>query len=202
MTDQPSSSEVDILAEMKHSWTESLRFYSNLGKEDRERWVVGEFLNCLSVPFVTDELCSHPQRSKVDIEFRQARFQVKEIPDPNFRRGDEIKKTYRRVMDAKTLQDTVGSGFVYDVPPVVSGYDLVRDNARELAVKEKYMDCKASLDLLFYVTRTMASVVEMKDVKVEELSPLGWRSVSCLMGGRAIVLYATLEAPAFLHTTP
>ena len=202
MTDQPSLSEADILAEMKRYWAESLRFYSNPGKEDRERWVVGEFLNFLSVPFSPDELRSDPQRSKVDVEFRQARFQVKEIPDPNFRRSDEIKDTYRRVMEAKTLQDTVGPGFVYDVPPVVSGYDLVLDNARELAFKEKYMDCKASLDLLFYVTRTRASVVETKDVKIEELSSLGWRSVSCLMGNRALVLYATLEAPVFFRSTP
>ncbi|CAH1073398.1 conserved hypothetical protein [Candidatus Nitrotoga sp. 1052] len=200
MNDQMSTSEAGILAEMKRYWAESHRFYSNPGKEDRERWVVEEFLNCLSVPFTNDELQSHPQYSKVDIEFRQARFQIKEIPNPNFRRGDEIKDTYRRVMEAKTLQDTVGPGFVYEVPPVVSGYGLVRDNAHKLAFEEKYIDCKANIDLLFYITRTRASIVEMKDVKIEELSPLGWRSVSCLMGSRALVLYATLEAPAFLHT--
>ena len=199
MNNQPLLSEAEILAEMKRYWADTHQFYSRQGKEDRERWVVEEFLNCLSVSFATDELHPHPQHSQVDIEFRQARFQVKEIPNPNFRRGDEIKSTYRRVMEAKTLQDTVGPGFVYEVPPVVSGYDLVRDKARDLAFEEKYMDCKTNLDLLFYITRTRASIVETNDVKVEEMSSLGWRSVSCLMGSRALVLYATLEAPAFLR---
>lgn len=199
MSNQRLTSEAEILAEMKRSWVENRHFYSNAGKEERERWVVGEFLKCLSVPFIPDQLHSPPQKSKVDVEFQRARFQVKEIPDPNFRRGDEIKDTYRRVMEAKTLQDTVGLGFVYDVPPVVSGYHLVRDNARMLALSEKYINYKASLDLLCYVTRTRASVVQVQDVKPEELSSLGWRSVSCLMGSHALVLYASLEAPAFLR---
>lgn len=202
MNDQPSPSEADLLAEMKSSWAESFHFHSEKGKEERERWVVGEFLNCLSVPFVSNELHSPPQQSKVDVEFRLARFQVKEIPDPNLRRSDENKDMYRRVMEAKTLQDIVGPGFVYDVPPVVSGYDLVRDNARELAFSKTYMDDKATLDLLFYVTRTRASVVRMQDIKLGELASLGWRSVSCLMGSHALVLYTALDAPAFLRPTP
>lgn len=200
MVDQPSPTEADLLAEMKRSWSENLRFHSNAGKEERERWVVAEFLNHLPISFDPKELRSHAQHSKVDVEFRDARFQVKEIPDPNFRRGDEIKTTYRRVMNAKTLQDTVGPGFVYDVPPVVSAYDLVRDTARELACSETYKDHKATLDLLCYVTRTRASVIAVQDVIPEELSWLGWRSISCLMGNRAMVLHAGSGAPAFLRS--
>lgn len=201
MSDETSPSEADLLAEMKHAWTEHFQFYSNKGKEEREHWVVEEFLNRLSVPFGSDELHSPPQQSKVDVEFRQARFQVKEIPDPNFRRGDEIKGTYRRVMEAKTLQDTIGPGFTYDVPLVVSGYELVRDNARQLASNEKYIDCKASLDLLYYVTRTRASLVQIQDVNAKELSYFGWRSVSCLMGNHALVLFAAFDAPDFLRAS-
>ena len=200
MIEKPSSNEADLLAEMKRSWSENLQFYSNAGKEERERWVVGEFLIYLALPFNPNELHSHTQQSKVDVGFRDARFQVKEIPDPNFRRGEAIKTTYRRVMNAKTLQDTVGPGFVYDVPPVVSAYDLVRDRACELACNETYKNHKATLDLLFYVTRTRASIIAMHEVKTEELSLLGWRSISCLMGNRAVVLHAGPDAPLFLHT--
>ena len=139
MTDQPLFSEADLLAEMKRSWAESLRFYSNPGKEDRERWVVGQFLNCLSVAFIPDELRSHPQQSKVDVEFGQARFQIKEIPGPNFRRSDEIKDTYRRVMEAKTLQDLLApkAGILYYVAFVDRGevrrvISLRRANRREV----------------------------------------------------------------------
>lgn len=202
MTDQPSPSEADLLAEVKLYWTERLRFYSNKGKAARERWVVGEFLSRLSVPFTPDELHSPPQRSKVDVEFRTARFQVKEIPDPNFQCGYEVKDTYRRVMAAKTLRETVGGDFIYDVPTVVSGYEIVLNNARDLAFTEQYMETKANLDLLFYVTRTRASIIKMCEVMPENLSSFGWRSVSCVMGNHALVLYATLEAPVFLRVAP
>src|SRR4249920_3168078 len=97
---EPTADERALLAEMKRSWSENLRFYSNAGKEERERWVVAEYLTRLPVPFDPNELRSHVQKSKVDVEFRDARFQVKEIPDPNFRRGEEIKTTYHRVMNA------------------------------------------------------------------------------------------------------
>lgn len=200
MMDEPTADERALLAEMKRAWSENLRFYSNAGKEDRERWVVAEFLTHLRVPFDPNELRSHIQKSKVDVEFRDARFQVKEIPDPNFRRGDEIKTTYHRVMNAKTLQDTVGPGFVYDVPHVESAYNLVRDTARDLATSATYKDHKATLDLLCYVTRTRASVISANEVRPEELSLLGWRSISCLIGSQAVALYAGSDGPTFLQS--
>lgn len=197
--DEPTADERALLAEMKRSWSENLRFYSNAGKEERERWVVAEFLTHLPVPFDPNELRSHVQKSKVDVEFRDARFQVKEIPDPNFRRGDEIKTTYHRVMNAKTLQDTVGPGFVYDVPRVESAFDLVRDTARELACSATYKDHKGTLDLLCYVTRTRASFISVKEVRPEELSLLGWRSISCLIGAQAVALYTGPDAPTIFQ---
>ena len=112
MNDSLPSDEAALLAEMKRDWAEQFRFFSNPGKEEREQWIVKEFLAGLRVSFLDTELLSHPQASKVDVEVHGAQFQVKEITDPNFRRGDETKATYRRVMAAQTLQDTVGPGFV------------------------------------------------------------------------------------------
>lgn len=198
MTGQQSSAEADLLAEMKRDWTEHLQFYSNKGKEERERWVVGEFLTQLAVRFAPDELRSPPQHSKVDVEFREARFQVKEIPDPNVRRSDEIRDTYRRVVGAKTLKDTLDPGVIYDVPPVVNGYEIVRENARQLALSKKYIDCKSGLDLIYYITRTRVSIIQMQDVNPAELCSFGWRSVSYLMGNHALVLCTAFNVPGFL----
>lgn len=192
-------SEAQILVNMKRLWEKNFQFYSRKGQEERERWVVSEFLDCLSIPFLSQELRSLEQRSKVDVEFREGKFQIKEIPDPNLRRNDEIKTIYRRVMKAENLQEITGPGFVYDVPPVISGYELVKDKARCLAFSRNYEEHKASLDLLFYITRTMVSVIEPCEIQHEELSSLGWRSISCLMGNHALVLYASHDAPAFLR---
>jgi len=191
--------EEKLLAEMKRNWEDNLQFYSNAGKEARERWVISEFLSCLSIPFTPEELRSHEQKSKIDVEFREGRFQIKEITDPDIRRNAEIKTTYERVMNAKTLQETVGPGFAYDIPSIVSGYDLVKERARDLASSDKYVECKSNLDLLFYVTRTRASIIKPFEINREELSSLGWRSISCLMGRDAMVLYASCQAPIFLR---
>ena len=191
--------EAALLAEMKRAWADQFHFFSNPGKEERERWVVNKFLVQLGLPFSDTELHSHHQASKVDVEFRDADFQVKEITDPNFRRGDEIRITYQRVLEAKTLQDTVGPGFVYDVPSPVSGYALVRDTAIELATSTTYRDHRARLDLLCYVTRTRTSLITRDQLRLAEMAAVGWRSVSCLIGNQATVLYAGPCAAAFLR---
>lgn len=186
---------------MKNSWTEQLRFFSNAGKEERERWVVAEFLGLLSVMFTADELRSPEQQSKVDVAFREARFQVKEILNPETHRGAEVKETYHRVIAAQTLQETVGPGFVYDTPSPSNSYDLIREKARELGLSETYRKHKHDLDLLFYITRTHTSRIQPKEIKISELSILGWRSISCLMGNQAHVLFARSDAPCFLITS-
>lgn len=198
MTDNDFTEE-KLLAEMKRNWEDNFQFYSNAGKEARERWVVSEFLSCLFISFTPEELRSQEQKSKIDVEFREGRFQIKEITDPDIRRNAEIKTTYERVMNAKTLQKTVGPGFACDIPSIVSGYDLVKERARDLALSEKYVECKSNLDLLFYVTRSRASIIKPFEINREELSSLGWRSISCLMGRDAMVLYASCQAPIFLR---
>lgn len=189
-----------MLTEMKRAWAELRRFFSNTGKEDREHWVVSEFLRCLKMEFSATELRSPPQASQVDVEFRAACFQVKEITDLSIRRNDEINTTHERVMRATTLQDTVGPCFVFDIPPPVSGYSVVRDVAADLATRSTYCDHKASLDLLCYITRTRTSRITADQLRVPEIAAFGWRSVSCLIGDQAYVLYAAADAPAFLRS--
>lgn len=199
MSDQPSPTEADILEAMRCFWESESRFFSGKGEKKREHWVVREFLGRLSIAFAADELHSHEQKSKVDVEFRDARFQVKEITEPNCRRGAEIKDSYLLHMNAKTLKDTIAPVFGYDIPSILNGYDLVREGAQELSSDARYLQSKADLDLLFYVTRSRVSVVQQQEVKADELSSLGWRSISCLMGDRALVIFAHADAPAFLR---
>lgn len=191
--------ESELLAEMKRDWIEQLRFFSNPAKGERERWVVNEFLVHRGIACSDSELRSHHQASPVDVEFREARFQVKEITDPNLRRSKEIKTTYQRVVDAKTLQETVGPGFVYDVPPPVCGYTLVHDAARTLAGRVPYRAHRSQLDLLFYITRTRTSPIAADQVRLDEMASIGWRSISCLVASQAMVLCASPASPVFLQ---
>lgn len=199
MSSPSPSNEADFLEEMKRSWASDFHFFSNAGKEERERWVVGEFLSLRAVDFSVEELHSHEQQSKVDVEFRNARFQIKEIVTPGDHRGADVKATYRRVMAAKSLQETIGPGFSYGVPPIADTFELIREKAEELATDRRYLEVKMTLDLLFYVTRTNASHLEQGTIGAVQLASLGWRSISCLMGSEAVVLFAREDAPDFLR---
>lgn len=72
MTDHSPTTDAEILEAMKRSWASDLHFFSNAGKEERERWVVKEFLDQLSIKYSVEELFSHEQKSDVDVQFRDA----------------------------------------------------------------------------------------------------------------------------------
>jgi hypothetical protein len=194
-----SRTDAEILTSMRESARDELLFFSNQGKEERERWVVSQFLQHRSLNFLETELRSPHQCSKTDVQFRDANFQVKEIVNPGTRRNDEIGDNYERLMAAGTLEDVIGTQFVYDVPPATTIYTLVSGEAGCVAIKQKYSTIKHELDLLFYVTRTHASPVRKEEIDAEFLASLGWRSISCLAGTEAIVLFAQADAPAFLR---
>lgn len=192
-------SDAELLSVMRTSAKEELDFFSNNGKEARERWVVGQFLCRLPIAFKDDELESLPQQSKTDVRFRDAGFQVKEIPNPGTKRGSEVKATYERLVAATSLAKVIGPQFSYDNPPPTTMYVLVSEASASLAAQQKYANVKAEIDLLFYVTRTHASHIRRDEIDMENLASLGWRSISCLAGERATVLFAQQHAPAFLR---
>lgn len=190
----------ELLDVIRRSWDKEMRFFSNAGKEERECWVVGEFLRNLSVSFSEQELISFEQHSKTDVGFREARFQIKEIMNKGSRRGAEIKALWQQAKTASRVEEIVGAGLVYDNPPPIRGYELICDRARTLATSGKYdLDTRQSLDLLFYVTRTNASPIQSTEIKRDEFISLGWRSVSCLIGSESLVLFTQDDAPELLR---
>jgi len=51
---------------------------------------------------------------------------------------------------------------------------------------------------MIYVTRPRASLIQAEEIKSEEFSDLGWRSVSCVNSKQAVVLHSTQSAPMFI----
>jgi hypothetical protein len=100
---------------------------------------------------------------------------------------------------AKKLAETIGPPISYDFPLPVAAYSLVAVEAKKLAESRKYADFKRDLDLLFYITRQHASQVLPEEIDRKFLAALGWRSISCLGGPQAIVLFANADAPKFLR---
>lgn len=191
-------SELELLEELRASAREELRYLSNGGKEERERWVISEFLTLQKIEFSEDELHSPSQHSKIDVEFRNAKFQIKEILNPGTRRYKDAKARYDCLMAAKNLRDIQWPMLAYDIPPVTTIYNLISSEAFVLSISNKYIFQKANLDLIFYVTRTYASLIRKEEIDHEYFSSMGWRSISCLAGKQAILIFANKNAPAFL----
>ena len=153
-------SEANLLKLLRESAAEALRFLSNNGREERERWVVSEFLKCQKVEFSELELRSPIRHSKVDIEFYDARFQIKEILNPGTMRYRDAKARYDHLMAATSCKDIIWPMFGYDVPPISTIYSLVAAEATALSATRNYAIEKADLDLIFYVTRSRDAQIE------------------------------------------
>jgi hypothetical protein len=134
----------------------------------------------------------------VDVRFRDANFQIKEIVTSGTMRSLEVKSDYERVKYAIEPKDIVGPQLSYDVPAPAAVYSLVESDAVKLSLQPKYALVKSQIDLLFYVTRINASPVMPAEIQESTLRGLGWRSISCLAGPQAIVLFAAEGAPDFL----
>jgi hypothetical protein len=188
----------EILKHLEKSAREDVKYFANPNKEERERWVVSEFLSALDVDFHEAEIISLEQDNKVDVCFRSAQFQIKELTDPNLRRGKMYKDALNSIIAATSLEEVSLISDVRDLPPVANMYELILDMASELANSEKYMDLKNEIDLLIYVTRTRASLIQSHELKREKFSALGWRSISCVNSKQAVVLHSSQTAPKFI----
>lgn len=189
----------EILQAFKEAAADDLRFYSNQGKPERERWVVAELLRQLAVPFVESELESPDQKSKIDVLFRTANFQIKEIVDPDLQRSRVAKEAFNGLKEAKTLEEMRLPALVTrDVTPPAQAYDLVLEEAKKLSKEGRYKVVKGQIDLLFYVTRTRTAPIQFDQIKSKDWQHTGWRSVSCLVGTQAKVLHCAKDAPEFI----
>ena len=146
-----------------------------------------------------EELLSPEQKDKVDVSFRSALFQVKELTDPDLRRGKMYKDIYNSIKAATSLDEVSMVGDIRDVPPIASMYELVLEKSGELSNSESYKASKSELDLLFYITRTRASLIQPNEINSEAFSSLGWRSVSCVNSKQAVVLFSSPSAPEFIQ---
>ncbi len=190
--------EKEIIENIRISAKADHEYFSNENKPARERWVVSLFLSLIKIEYQDQELVSPEQSSKADVLFRDARFQVKELTDPEMLRSKMYKNVYGSVRYAKTLEKISLVSGLCNVPPVSRMYELILELLDELELKKKYQETKGELDLLIYVTQTRAALIQPDEASRNELSRFGWRSVICVNEKQAVVLHASSAAPEFI----
>ena len=75
-------------------------------KSKRERMVCRAFLRCLGVQFQEDEILA-PYTEPIDVAFRSAKFQIRELMEPERKRGDEVREFQQVVQNATSIEDVM-----------------------------------------------------------------------------------------------
>jgi len=178
---------------------ETLRLFSEKGREDREWMVVQEFLRTLGVPVKRSDLKTPGQHDDVDVYFHEARFQNVERMEKGRRRNDEFRRFAERVRRARTIADL-------EVPrpdstPMTAKEVLAEVVGSLTARKQRKLVNRAELDALVYVNirgrHLYPAPGTIDDART--VDELGWRSVSALWPPYAMVISATDNAPVFLR---
>lgn len=192
--------ERDFIKELINERKESICFFSNKCKSEREVWVVRHFLSQLRIEF-SDEEITPSQNEPVDVIYSDARFQVKEILDENRRRGDEYRESLLKAENATSPSDLLE----HYQPNMITCADIVPIVAKKaFELQQKYGPSeRISIDLLFYLNLQDIHVVGdiFPDVDCYSSIMAGWRSVSVDSGDCALVLHVSQRAPSFMKTS-
>ena len=197
MYGEPDDAKRDSLGDLERQTEETVRFFSNRMKPERERTACAAFLRCLGVAFQDHEIVSSLSEPP-DVVFRSAAFEVREILDPGRERGKEYHEDLERIRCARSLEDLAEPYRPESVPwgkvLVLVQVGLAEKSAHYAAA------VRAKLDALFYVNLTGKSLDGRSLLPdAQSLAGQGWRSVSVLFPLYACVLWAGDEAPDFLR---
>jgi len=189
-----SDAESDWKEEHVRALKESLAFFSNAEKRNREKWIVRHLLKALRIDFKEVEMAEAAE--PVDVAFRDAGFQVKEILDEGRRRTDEFKNKLEKAKSAQGYSELLE----HYTPLDVSFSEIVQhcySYAESLVQQSKYgPQERENIDLLCYFNWLDYSVVSPVDVAVKEV---GFRSLSIVSNRYCAVAFASPNAPMLLR---
>lgn len=191
----------ELLQQHIESLRQSIQFFSNTQKSDREKWVVRNFLLNLGVGFFEGELVV-VLNEPPDIQFRQARFEVKELMEDNRKRDLEFKLALEKAINAKTFSELWER---YTPPDEISFekcVDLINGQLKDILYSADV--CKQT-DLIFYVNLQDVRFTIPQDlskyIAQHEKSWSKWRSISFVTNSNISgVLFARNEAPDFIKS--
>jgi hypothetical protein len=188
------------LAALREDAADSRSLMSNPRKSERERSVVRALLRCLGVAFADLEIAAGSEEP-VDVEFRAARFQIRDILGGR-KRGKELADRERIYRSAKTISDVVTPYRASTAIPFDKAAAMVAEALAEKASRYGQRTC-AALDAVIYFDPGSSHLYPAEPQgasdALAELGRQGWRSVSMLALPYGIVLTANADAPDFLQ---
>jgi hypothetical protein len=173
---------------------------SNPRKSERERMVVRALLRCLGVAFADTEIAAGSEEP-VDVEFRTARFQIRDIVGGR-KRGKELAEREQLYRVAKTISDVMTPFTESTAIPFDKAAAMVAEALAEKASRYRQRTC-AALDAVVYFDLGNSHLYPVEPrgaaAALAGLGRQGWRSASMLALPYGMVLTANAGAPDFLH---
>lgn len=172
----------------------SIAHLSNSGKFAREQWVAARLLERLGVTFSPSDLTAASEPA--DVAFRSARLQVKEILDGDRRRLDEYRNDLEKVESATSPTEmmTLYEPQDLDLADAVAQVERLAAELRTAYGPKE----RVGLDLLVYMN-LLGVAVSDNGAPVAFTNNPGFRSVSMIVDGLAVVLWADEAAPDFIR---
>jgi hypothetical protein len=185
--------ENKLINERRRAIEKSVVFFSPRRKKDRELWVVKEFLNNLGINFNNEE-AKYSQEEPIDVVFRNANFQIKEIQERNRKRHKEFKDALKKARCAKQFSELL----TYSTPQEITLQEIANRMQEEL---QSYIIDPAELkniDVLFYENIGHWGISSVEYDLPDEWKK--WRSVSMVgNGGVCFIFWARENAPDFIR---
>jgi len=176
---------------------DSIQFFSNEKKSDREQSVCAALLRCLGVKFLPNQIRANTS-DPPDVFFKSAYFEVIELYDKRRKRLDEYRARLKKLKKANSMSDTIVP--FHRSKPI--SYQELRDKIIQALDKksQKYgKDLCSTLDALVYVglsNRFLDIGSAIPDYK--GLIDQGWRSVSFIIPPFSHVCFCKESGPKFL----
>jgi hypothetical protein len=195
MANEPSD---EYLKQLRTHTRESIEFFSNANKEEREKRVVRALFRCLGVEFHESDL-KVGEREPIDMAARGASFQITEILDENRRRHQELKTCLEELEEMKSDQELFTS---WGSPHPVSLNEVVERVCKRLADKASRYgkdQCRELDALVYFNLQATFFDPNSSAPRFDILQTQGWRSVSVVFLPYGLVLYAHPNAPEYLQ---
>ena len=194
------SEEKEFILESIEAIKESIQYFSNEMKPERERWVVNKLLDYLKVERTPDEVESSNDEP-IDVKFRDGCFQVKEILDKERKRTKEYKDSLKVAENANRVEDLFEQYSPIDLA-IEEVLIVVFDQVKKWT-KKYPPEVRKTLDLLFYLNFQDVYIqfdgYEIPKVNIDHEDHKSWRSVSVVENECAFIICADQSAPDLLQ---
>ena len=184
----------DYVESVKKGLKESRHYFGNAKKQERELWVLREFLSYLPIA-INDAGITASAQEPHDVFYEQHGFQVKEVLSEGRLRGKEYADKVNAISEETKPDELFEPYTPIHIPLQEALPRVVSELARHR--EEKYKNQTSEIDVLVYLNLSDTTYTD-EDVTYIQDEFSKWRSVSLVSNNCAIVLSCNNESNSLL----